>query len=444
MRIDDQMKTLFSFKHAQVFFLTLSFLVSGFALAETSADKSKSSKYKTRKAAAMSQKVYKKLNQIQELIEKKDYASANSQLENMRGASRRLSPYEKAQSWNLSAYILYLQERYSDAIKTYQKVLDQGELPEALVQSTIKTMSQLYFATEQYDLALKTVKILLTKVESPTANMYMLLGQAYFQLKEYKNALKPIKKAVALFRNQNRKPKESWLQLLRVIYHYEDDYKNMRLVLEEMVELYPKDSHLRALAGVYSELGETDKQLTMMETLYERDYKQSSSQILNLANLYLVQGIPYKAANVLHQELNVKERVKASEQNFRLLSQSWYQAREDQKSIAPLYKAAKLSESGELYIRIAQAYQNLDKWDKAASAVRTGIKKGGLKRPDTAQLMLGMVLFNQHKLELSQQHFELAQKDKRSEKVATQWLAYVRNELHRKTVLDAAMSQSSQ
>lgn len=435
------MKTIFSFKIIQVFLLTLSFLFSGSVLSETGSDKSKSSKYKTRKAAAMSQKVYKKLNQIQELIEKKDYTAANDKLESMRGASRRLSPYEKAQSWNLSAYIFYLQENYPDAIKTYQKVLDQGELPEALVHSTIKTMGQLYFATEQYDLALKTVKLLLTKVDAPTANMYMLLGQAHFQLKDYKSALTPIKKAVAMFRKKNRKPKESWLQLLRVIYHYEDDYNNMRLVLEEMIELYPKDSHLRALAGVYSELGDTNKQLTMMELLYERDYKQSSAQILNLSNLYLVQGMPYKAAKVLHQELNVKERVKASEQNYRLLSQSWYQAREDQKSIAPLYKAAKLSESGELYIRIAQSYQNLDQWGKAATAVRTGIKKGGLKRPDTAQLMLGMVLFNQHKLELSQQHFKLAQKDKRSEKVATQWLAYVRNELHRKSVLDAAIAK---
>lgn len=432
LRINEQMKLLPSVKNIKIFLILLGIVSSGVVWSE-----SNSGKLKTRKAAAMSQKVYKKLNVIQQLIEKKDYTAANSKLEVMRGASRKLSAYEKAQSWNLSAYILYLQERYPDAISSYQKVLDQGELPEALVQSTIKTMAQLYFATEQYDLALKTVKLLITKVKSPTANMYMLLGQANFQLKDYKSALIPIKKAVALFRKQNRKPKESWLQLLRVIYHYENDYKNMLVVLEEMVDLYPKDSHLRSLAGVYSELGDTGKQLTMMEALYERDYKQSSSQILNLANLYLVQGMPYKAAKVLHQELNVKQRVKVTEQSYRLLSQSWYQAREDLKSIAPLYKAAKLSESGELYIRIAQAYQNLDQWDKAADAIQIGIKKGSLKRPDIAQLMLGMVLFNQHKLELSQQHFELALKDKRSEKVAGQWLAYVQNELHRKTVLES-------
>jgi len=412
--------------------------------AEPSAEKSKSSKnkkYKTRKAAAMSQKVFKKLQLVQEHIDVKNYLAANEVLTRLLARSKRLSTYEKAQSWNLKAYVFYLQENYPEAIKTYQKVLDQGELPEALTQSTIKTMGQLYFATEQYELALATVKKLIAIVETPTANMHMLLGQAYFQLKQYKQALTPIKKAVSLYRAQKRKPKEQWLQLLRVIYHYENDYDSMRLVLEEMLDLYPKDSHIRALAGVYSELGDINKQLTMMEALYERDYKQSSSQIINLANLYLLQGMPVKAAKMLQQEIVVKKRVKENEQNYRLLSQSWYQAREDEKSIPPLQHAAEISGKGELYVRIAQSFQNLDRWNEAANALRTAIKKGELKRPDSAQLMLGMALFNQHKLELAKKHFELAQKDKRSEKAAGQWIAYTENELHRQQVIDDALSK---
>ena len=439
------MNYLFSAKTILTLVLSIVVFSNGTLYAATSSsEKSKSSKnsqYKTRKAAAMSQKVFKKLQHIQEQIDAKDYVAAQKNLETIRRRSKRLSAYEKAQTWNLTAYVFYLQERYPDALKAYQKVLDQGELPEALTQSTLKTMGQLYFATEQYDLALATVKKLMTVVESPSADMYMMLGQGYFQLKKYKQALGPIKKAVAQYREQKRKPKEQWLQLLRVIYHYENDYKNMRLVLEEMVNLYPKDRHLRALAGVYSELEDVDKQLTMMEALYERDYKQSSAQIINLANLYLLKGMPVKAAKMLQQELDVKKRVKATEQNYRLLSQSWYQAREDEKSIPPLQRAAEMSKKGELYVRIAQAYQNLDRWDEAAKALRTAIKKGGLKRPDSTQLMLGMALFNQHKLVLAKKHFELAQEDKRSEKVAGQWIAYAKNELHRQEVLDTAMSK---
>ena len=436
------MKCLWSAKSILILLLSALFFSSNaLYAAESSSSKSKSSKYKTQKAAAMSQKVFKKLQKIQEQIDAKDYVTARESLNSLLERSKRMSAYERAQAWNLAAYVFYLQENYPEAIKTYQKVLDQGELPAALTQSTIKTMGQLYFATEQYDKALAMVKKLIAEVETPTADMYMLLGQAYFQLKQYQQALTPIKKAVAKYRQQKRKPKEQWLQLLRVIYHYANDYKNMRLVLEEMVNLYPKESHMRALAGVYSELGDVDKQLTMMEALYERDYKQSSSQIINLANLYLLQGMPVKAAKMLQKELDVNKRVKATEQNYRLLSQSWYQAREDEKSIPPLQRAAEMSQKGELYVRIAQSYQNLDRWDEAVKALRTAIKKGGLKRPDSAQLMLGMALFNQHKLELAKKHFELAQEDKRSEKVAGQWIAYAKNELHRKQVLDDAMSK---
>lgn len=439
------MKILFMFKSLLIVLLALSVFSVGTAYAESSSSKSKSkqsksSKYKTRKAAAMSQKVFKKLQKIQELIDAKDFPAASKKLSELREA-RRLSPYEKAQAWNLSAYVLYLEEKYPEAIQAYQKVLDQGELPEALEQSTLKTMSQLYFATEKYAQALQLIKRLIAKSETPSADMYMLLGQAHFQLKNYKEALVPIKKAVKMYSDKGRKPKEQWLQLLRVIYHFQDDFKNMRQVLEQLVQLYPKTIHIRSLAGVYSELGDTEKQLNMMEILYERDYKQSSAQIINLANLYLLHDVPIKAATMLDKELNVTKRVKPTEQNYRLLSQAWYQAREDAKSIPPLRKAAEMSNSGELYIRMAQSYQNIDKWAEAVDALRTGIKKGGLKRVDTAELMLGMALFNLQQLEQAQKHFALAQKDKRSQKVAGQWIAFTKNELHRKSILEASRNK---
>lgn len=406
-------------------------------MAAEKSSKNKQSKYKTRQAAAMSQPVYKKLQKAQEHIEAKKYTEALNVLENLRSSRKRLSAYEKAQSWNVTAYVYYLQERYDPAIKSYNKVLVQGELPEALVQSTLKTVAQLYFVTEDYQQALNTVKKLIAVLQQPSADVYMLIGQAYFQLKQYDNALPQIKKAVAIYREQGKTPKENWLVLLRVIYHQKNDYNNMRLVLEDLIELYPKDRYLRALAGVYSELGDTGKQLTMMESLYERDYKQTSGQILNLANLYLLHGIPYKAAKVLHEGIEKSKRVKPTESNYRLLSQAWYQSREDEKSIAPMREAAKQSKTGELYMRIAQSYMNLDRWDEAAKAIRKGLKKGKLKRTDSAQLMLGMALFNQKKLGKAREHFVLAQKDGRSEKTAGQWIAYVQEEIQRKELAKA-------
>ncbi|MEE9448075.1 MAG: tetratricopeptide repeat protein [Arenicellales bacterium] len=419
-----------TFKKLVLMFLTLLLMSTGVAQA---AEK-KAENFKTKKSAALSQAVYKKLQAIQVQIDADQYTAALQSSKALRNSKKKLSPYEIAQSWNLTAYVHYLKENYQSALKAYRSVLAQGNLPEALTKSTLKTMGQLYFTTEEYDKSLKITKQLMAQTATPSADMYMLLGQTYFQMQQYTNALSPVKKAVSMFRKQGKKPKEQWLLLLRVIYHEKGDFKNMRVVLEEMIRLYPKEKYLRALAGVYSELGDTKKQLTIMEAFYEQGQEQNSSQITNLANLYLLHGLPYKAAKVLDEGLNKSKRVKASLRNYRLLSQAWYQAREDEKSIPPMLIAAKMSDKGELFVRVAQSYQNSDRWQDAVNALRKGIKKGGLKRKDTAQLMLGMALFNQQKLKQARAHFENAQVDKRSRKAATQWLAYVESELKRKAL----------
>ena len=72
---------------------------------------------KTKETVAMSQQVYEKLTEIQEMVEAKDYASAQRLIEEAK--EKKLSDYERAQVCNLSAYSYYLQERYKEAIAAY-------------------------------------------------------------------------------------------------------------------------------------------------------------------------------------------------------------------------------------------------------------------------------------------------------------------------------------
>ena len=271
-------------------------------------------------------------------------------------------------------------------------------------------------------------------IPEPSADVLMIEGQALFQLARYEEALVPIKTAIEMYRQQGQVPKENWLLLLRVIYFEQKDYENMILVVKELVAYYPKDTYVLTLAGIYSELGDTKKQLTLTEVLYEKGYLNTASHVTNLANLYLLHGLPYKAAVVLEKEMG-ERIVESNERNLRLLSQAWYQAREDQKAIPPLERAAKMSKDGELYVRLAQAHINLENWTDAAAAVRQAIKLGGLKRSDTANIMLGMALFNQKRLEQARRAFEAASRDNRSRRAANQWIAYVDSEIKRRDLL---------
>lgn len=418
----------------------LTAVAGGMAAAQYGSQETKqSAPQKTKKAVAMSQPIYESLQQAQELIEAKQYGDSLARLKKLRETSD-LSVYETAQIWNLSGYAYYLQENYPRAVKSYENVIAQGDLPEAMIQSTLKTLSQLYFTIENYAKALATVDRLIAAVSAPSPDVYMLKGQAHFQLQQYRRALQPIKTAIDKYRDQGRKPRENWLLLLRVCYYELSDFKNMIAILKQVITSYPKRTYVLTLAGVYSELGDTKKQLALTEALYDFGMMKGTHQLVNLANLYLLHNVPYKAAKILQREVD-GGRVESTERNLRLLSHAWYQAREDEKAVPPLARAAGMSDTGELFVRLAQSYINLDRWAEAVDAVRKGLTKGSVKRSDTANIMLGMALFNQQRLALARDAFKLASTDKRSAKAARQWIAYVDSELDREAMLDQELPE---
>ena len=206
----------------------------------------------------------------------------------------------------------------------------------------------------------------------------------------------------------------------------------MIAVLKEIIQHYPKDDYLYTLAAIYSELGDTKKQLSLMEVLFEKGFINGEKHAVNLANLYLLHNLPYKAASLLQKEMDAN-RVESTERHLRLLSQAWYQAREDEKAIPPMQLAAEKSGDGELYIRLAQSHLNLEQWPEAAQAIQLGLEKGGVKKPNTAQIMLGTALFNMKELNGARKAFSAVAKSeaKNDRKTAKTWLAFLDSEIRR-------------
>ncbi len=94
MRLNDQaenqpwIKNQPSFISALVLSFFLAIFASGSADAADAASKNASSKYKTKKAVAMSQPVFKKLEAAQKLIEEQKYAAAIKLMQNLRSRKK--------------------------------------------------------------------------------------------------------------------------------------------------------------------------------------------------------------------------------------------------------------------------------------------------------------------------------------------------------------------
>ena len=131
-------------------------------------------------------------------------------------------------------------------------------------------------------------------------------------------------------------------------------------------------------------------------------------------------------------------RVEKNAKNYRLLSQAWSLANEDEKSIPALQAAAKLSDDGELNLRLGNAHLNLGQYDECVAAITEGVRKGGIKSPDNAQISLGMCLYNQKKYSAARAAFSEAGKTARSRKMAQQWATVIESDLERNKQIQLA------
>ncbi|HHQ14991.1 MAG TPA: hypothetical protein ENK16_08165 [Chromatiales bacterium] len=401
--------------------------------------KGEGEKEQVRTTSAMSEKVYRKLAEAQEQAEAEQFAQAKAILDAL--DQEKLTPYEKAQVYNFYGFIYYSQERYADSIKAYETVLQQPDIPEGLRDQTRYTIAQLYFTTEQWQKAINLIEQWLKTAQNPGPDPYILLGSAYYQLEQWPKMIAPIEKAMAIARERGTQIKEQWWLLLRVAYFEQKDFKKVTEILETLVNNWPKKEYWTQLSAMYGELGQEKRQLAAYWAAYDQGLLNRSNELVQLAQLFLQSDVPYKAGVILDKGLKA-ELVEKTANNYRLLSQAWALAAEDEKAIPALKVAASMSKDGDLDVRLAQSYLNLSKYDQCIQSAREGLRKGSVKREDSARIILGMCLYESRKYEDAKKAFRLAAKDKRSERTARQWVSFIEKEQERLRQLDEALRQA--
>ena len=204
--------------------------------------------------------------------------------------------------------------------------------------------------------------------------------------------------------------KENWWLLLRAAYFELDDIKNVRVILERLLIEWPKKEYWTQLSAIYGQLHFDDKQISSYRTAYEEGFLVRSNELVQMAQLYLSMEVPYKAAVILQKGVDAGQ-VDLEVKNWRLLSQAWFLAQDDQMAIAALREAAKLSDDGELDIRLARSLANTANFEGCVNSATTAIGKGDLKRDDESYITLGMCQFEVASYEDSKESFGFAEID---------------------------------
>lgn len=390
----------------------------------------------TRRTPALRNKVYEKLAEAQTAAEAKDFKTAQQVLDAMLAGEGKseLNSYELANVYNLYAFLRYSEEDYDGALRNYEKVVSQPDIPLAMEINTKYTIAQLYFVQEKWQQGIDALLNWFDLTDKPNANSYVLLAQGYYQTKAYDKALTNVEKAIGMYEAEGKLPKEQWYNLARFLYFDKGDNENALETLKILLKYFPKKQYWVQASHLYGEKKDSARQLAMMETAYEQGMLDKSTDLVTMAYLYLSAEVPYYAARVMEKGFDA-EIIEEKSKNFELAGSAWRQAQETEKSIPMMEKAAAKAEDGELYTRLGNVYLDGDQNEKAIEAVEKGLAKGGVKRPDQARLVLGMAYFNTGDYSEARKAFRAAAKDKRSEKYANQWIKFIANEQKRQEEL---------
>lgn len=377
------------------------------------------------KQAFMSQGTYNRISRAYKAIEEGNYPDAMEELRDLLEDTRD-RPYEHAVTLQTFAYVYLNQEKWEQAATYLQRALAQNALPEAPEKNVTYTLAQIYSQLEEYGKTIDLMTEWLKDAKEPPADAFIILANAYASTNQFSKAYPWVRKATAAM----EKPRQDWLNLQLGIQFELKKFGEAADTLEQLIAYWPeKQRYWQQLSGVYIELGRDQEALATLSTAYEKGFLEKESEFLNLARLYMLNDVPYKAGMVLSKAIE-NEQVEKTQNNWELLSQAWIQAREYEKGIAALGNAAELTDDGTLYMRQSQLYMSIANWEGAMEAALKAVEKGNMEQEKMgrAWLLRGTAASEAKDFDAAIEAFNKARGYEDTRKQASQWLSYVRTE----------------
>lgn len=371
---------------------------------------------------ALSRPVYQALQDSQALLAADKVSAAIAGLDGIL-ANPVIKPYEQAVLLQSRGYAQLAREDYLAAINDFTASLELAQLPDEVQQRLRYNLAQLQLATQHYAEALRVLQQWFRLETQPAAHAYLLLGNVHLQLKQYRQALAPLRQAISI----SEQPREGWYRSLLGAYHELKQHDQCEQLLRSMVQLFPDTgSYWRQLAGMQMQRENYPAALATLELAYAGGHLEAERELLNLAQLYLHQGAPRKAALLLEAEI-AAAHIKADGDNWELTANAWTQARDMERAVAALKLASQHGRRAQTQLRLAQLYMELKRWPEADDTLLAVLASGALddKANGQAWLLLGIVCFENKANERARKAFAKAAVFSLVRKDAEQWLAFL-------------------
>ena len=378
---------------------------------------------KSHSGVAMDRYTGRHMNEALEQLNAQHYAEARAALQGLN--LDHLSPYERGRAEQLFAAIDLRQGHYGSAREHFMKAIASQGLNDQEASQVNFQIAQLYMAEDKWREGAEALEQWVATAERPNPAAYYLLAVAYYQLGDHEAALEPAQKAIEI---AGGTAQESWLQLVLGLRLEREEYRSAIPLLKQLLEAAPANkAYWLQLAAADAQAGSPEDAGATLQLAYYAGLLTDAQDIQRLTEMLMQSAIPYRAAQILGQALD-QGLIKPDEKSEELLANYWVAAREYEKAIQPLRRAAELSESGQLFERVAEIYVQREDWGSATEVLRLAFAKGKLKKPGNAQILMGLSLYKQNKVGDARSWFERAREQAESREEADAWLKHIEEE----------------
>lgn len=391
-------------------------------------------------SGTMSEGTYAVVERAIDDLSKDKFADAERRLKELTG---KVKDYERAVVYQTLGFVYAQQDQLVPALAAFEEALREQALPQQPHQDLVLNTGQIYLANGQYEKGIAIIeKYLAEACKPPPAEVHLALASAYAERKDYRKALTQVNIAL----QKASAPQEQWLQLKLALHFELGELRESAETLLTLISIaHKKEEYWRQLSGVLLQL-ERDKDALAVLAIAERQgFLTKEGDVKNLANIYLMLDIPYKAGVLLDRGVT-ENIIENTSDNFEYMSEAWIAAREWNRAELALRLAAELGNDGDLWQRLAQVQMEKEEW-KAAQASMERALTAKPSNPGQAAYLLGVAAFNAGDNASARKALITATRHESSRQQAQQWLDHMdnqaRNLVRSKTSTDSSAADES-
>lgn len=304
-----------------------------------------------------------KVVDAQDLIKSQNFSAALNKLGEAVTLTD-LSAYERSSIHGMMAQLQYELDDLPAAISSFDLAIQAGGLNEDESREFTKHKALLLIGSGQYVDGVRLLQSVVGTPSDPCGEHALTIYQAYIKAENYQAALECAEDWFAAAQPKERKHYD----LLNFLYHHTNRDGAQADLIKEMIARWPDDRTLwNSWVSLLAQSGRDDEAFEVKKLLYLAGHIETEPEIKKIVEYYQYYDMPYQAGLILEREMNVG-RVKTDGKNLIRLSELFRQAREYERAIPILKKAAEMTGQGKTWAQYGEALYNEGQCEEAETA----------------------------------------------------------------------------